>query len=76
LRRQFEFTDAAAGVMAEYAKLRKVHEPLAEKRWSDARRAFGEGNKYQGYRTCDEIVSRYYASSYYRYAKQALAEQR
>jgi hypothetical protein len=75
-RQQFEFTDAAAGVMAEYDKLRKVHEPLAEKLWANARAAFKEGDKDKGYRTCEEIVSGYYASSYYRYAKQTLAERR
>jgi predicted esterase len=75
-RQQFEFTDAAAGVMAEYARLRKVHEPLAEKLWADARRAFKEGDQAQGYRACAEIVSSYCASSYYRYAKQTLAERR
>lgn len=75
-RQQFEFTDAAAGVMAEYAKLRKAHEPPAGKRWADARKAFKDGDKAEGYRICTEIVSRYYASSYYRYARQTLEERK
>jgi predicted esterase len=75
-RRQFEFTDAAGGVMAAYGKLRKAHEPQAAKLWGEARRAFGEGRKDQGYKACEEIVAKYYASSYYRYAKQALDERK
>ena len=75
-RRNFEFTDAAAGVMAEYAKLRKAHEPAAEKLWSEARRAFQQGDKDQGYKLCEQIVSSRYASTYYRYAKQALDERK
>ncbi|HZN65295.1 MAG TPA: alpha/beta hydrolase-fold protein [Tepidisphaeraceae bacterium] len=75
-RRQFEFTDAAAGVMAGYNKLRAVHEPAAEKRWSDARRAFSKGDREQGYRICEEIVKEHYASSYFRYAKQTLEGRR
>lgn len=75
-RRQFEFTDAAGGVMAGYARLRDEHEPAAEKLWSEARRAFRDGKKEQGYRACEEIASKYYASSYYRYARQTLEKRR
>jgi predicted esterase len=73
-RRQFEFTDAAAPVMAEYAKLHKLHEAPAEKLWTDTRKVFQDGNKDQGYRLCEQIVSTYYASTYYRYARQTLDE--
>jgi poly(3-hydroxybutyrate) depolymerase len=73
-RQQFEFTDAAATAMAEYAKLRKQHEAPAEKLWAKTRKAFQDGDKEQGYKTCEEIVSKYYASTYYRYAKQTLDE--
>ena len=75
-RRQFEFTDAAAEVMAEYATLRKLHEPAAEKLWGEARRAFSAGDKDRGYRTCEEIVGKHYASTYYRHARQTLAEKK
>jgi hypothetical protein len=73
-RQQFEFTDAAATVMAEYAKLRKQHEAPAEKLWAQTRKSFQDGAKERGYQMCEEIVSNYYASTYYRYAKQALDE--
>ena len=73
-RVQFEFADAARGVMGEYEKLRKAHGEPAAKLWAEARKAFGEGNKEQGYRSCEQIVARYYASDVYRYAKQTLAE--
>jgi pimeloyl-ACP methyl ester carboxylesterase len=75
-RRDFEFTDAAAGVMAEYGKLRKAHEPAAAKLWAEARQAFQKGDQEQGNRKCEEIVGKYYASSTYRYARQALDERR
>ena len=75
-RRDFEFTDAAKGVMAEYAKLRAAHEPAAEKLWGEARKAFREGRKDDGYKTCEEIAGKYYASTFYRYAKQALDERK
>jgi predicted esterase len=75
-RRQFEFTEAAAPVLAEYAKLHKTHEKPAEKLWGEVRKAFQEGNKDQGYKLCEELAARYYASSYYRYAKQTLEERK
>ena len=75
-RQQFEFTDAAAGVMAEHAKLRAAHDPPAEKLWSDARRAFRDGDKAKGYELCEQICRSYYASSCYRYARQALDERK
>jgi predicted esterase len=75
-RRQFEFTKAAAGVMAEYNKLREAHEPPAETLWGEARRAFSQGDREQGYRICEEIVRKHYASSYYRYSKQTLEGRR
>ena len=62
--------------MAEYVKLQKVHQPQARKLWAEVQRAFGEGNKEQGYRLCEEIVSKYYASEYYHYAKQTLHERK
>ena len=72
-RRQFEFTDAGAPVMAAYAKLAEAHERPAETLWGEVRKAFNDGDKEGGYRRCEEIVNKYYASSYYRYARQTLA---
>ena len=73
-RQQFEFTDAAASVMKTYADLRKQQESPGEKLWGQARKAFQNGDKDGGYKICEEIVSKYYASTYYRYAKQTLDE--
>jgi len=73
-RAQFEFTDAGAGVMAEYATLRKQQETPAQKLCAEARQAFQNGDKARGYELCDQIVANYYASSSYRYAKQTLDE--
>jgi predicted esterase len=75
-RDQFEFTDAGTGVMAAYSKLRKEQEAGAQKLWADARQAFQNGDKARGYELCDHIVAKYFASSYYRYAKQTLDERR
>lgn len=75
-RQQFEFTDAAKPVMTEYAKLREQHQAPAEKMWGEARQALQKGDKAQGYRLCEELVAKYYASTYYRYARQTLDERR
>lgn len=75
-RKEFEFTVAAKGVMAEYARLRTAHETLAAQLWSDARRAFQQGDKDEGYRLCQQLVRSYYASSTYRYAKRTLDERK
>jgi predicted esterase len=75
-RRQFEFTDAAAPAMAEYGKLHTAHEKPAEKLWGEVRKAFADGNKDRGYKLCEEIVAKYFASSYYRYARQTLDERK
>jgi hypothetical protein len=75
-RAQFEFTDAAVPVMAEYTKLRKDHDGPAAKLWSEARQAFQKGDKQQGYQKCEEIVSTYFAADVYRFAKQTLDERK
>ena len=75
-RKQFEFATAAQGVMAEYHKLRKLHESEAKKLWSQALQGFRSGQRDQGFAKSQEIVNKYYASSVYRYAKRALDERR
>ncbi len=68
-RAQFEFADAARGAMAAWRKLRAEHEKPAETLFYSARGDFNAGKEDDGYRKCEELVARYYASSYYAYAK-------
>jgi predicted esterase len=75
-RTQFDQAEAAKPILAEYQKLRDLHEKPAQKLWSEARKAFGEGARDQGFAKCEEIVKSYYASTVYRYAKRSLDQRR
>lgn len=75
-RQHFEFTDAAKPVMGQYAALRKEQEEPGAKAWAEVRKAFQENRKDEGYRLCEQIVQKYPATAYYRYAKQTLAERK
>jgi predicted esterase len=72
-RRDFEFTDAAKGVMEAYGNLRKQQEKPAQELWAAVRKDFAEKKPDEGYRKCQQIVREYYASTYYRYAKNTLS---
>lgn len=72
-RAQFEFTDAAKPLLESYGKLRTSHEKPAEELFNAARGDFQAGRKDAGYAKCEEIVTSYYASSWYRYAQGTLA---
>jgi Arc/MetJ-type ribon-helix-helix transcriptional regulator len=71
-RVQFQFADAAQPVMKAYQQLRAEHEAPATKHWNSARQEFQKGNQNAGYAHYEEIVKKYYASSWYRYAKPAV----
>ena len=71
-RENFEFTESAAGVMQAYRDLREQHEKPAREVWAAARRDFAAKNAQEGYRKYQQIVSDYYASSWYRHARSAL----
>ena len=68
-RAQFEFTDAAKGVMEAHRKLRAEHEKPGETLFFAARKDFNQNKDEDGYKKCEELVQKYYACSYYRYAK-------
>jgi predicted esterase len=68
-RGKFEFADAAKAVMAAWRKLHDEHEKPAETLFFSARGDFNSNKPDDGYRKCEELVAKYYASSYYRYAK-------
>lgn len=75
-RDELEYADAAEAAMAAFNALRAEHEPPAKKAIGEARQAFQQGRRDQGYAKAREIVERYYASTYYRLAKQWLAERK
>ncbi len=75
-RSDFEFAPAAHGAMQAYEALRAKHEAPAEKLWYAARQDFQAESKTEGYQKLQQIVDQYYASSWYRYAKDWLKERR
>lgn len=75
-RSQFEFAACARPVKDAYAKLRAEHEKPADELFWSARKDFQNGRDDEGYRKAGEIVSKYYASSYYRYAKGWLSKRK
>ncbi len=75
-RASFEHASCAKGVMGAYAKLRALHEKPAEELFYAARRDFQAEKDQDGYTKCEELVRKYYASSYYRYAKRWLSERK
>jgi predicted esterase len=74
-REEYEYADAASAAMAAFDKLRAEHDPLATKAMGEARQAFNQGNRPEGYAKAKEIVAKYYASTSYRLAKKWAAEQ-
>jgi predicted esterase len=70
-RARFADADAAAEVMAVYARLRAEHEPLADELFWKQR---GEEDVEQRDAMRRQIVERYYASSWYPLVKRWLAE--
>ena len=75
-RDEFEYADAASPAMAAFSALRAEHEPLAKKAMGEARQAFRQGRRDEGYAKSREVADRYYASTFYRLAKKWLAEQK
>ena len=70
-RAKFEFAYGATEVMAAYRALRARHQGPAERLWGEARQAWQDGRDDEATGKCREIVEKQFASSYYRYAKQA-----
>jgi predicted esterase len=73
-RDDFEFAPPAGEVMQAFAELRAKQEGPAKKLINEARAAFQQGNRDQGYAKYQEIVEKYFAASTYRTAKRWLAE--
>ena len=73
-RDDFKFSPAAAEVMEAFNTLRAQQEKPAKKIFNEATAAFGQSNKDAGYAKYQQIVDKYYASSFYRNVKRWLAE--
>lgn len=71
-RDEFEFADAARRVMDAFDALRKKQDSEAQKTFNEAITAFRQGKQADGYARYQEIVDKYYASSWYRKVKEQL----
>jgi predicted esterase len=72
-RDDFEFAPAAGEVMKAFDALRAEHEGPAEKAIGEARTAFRQNRRDEGYGKYQEIVDKYYAAASYRNVKRWLA---
>ena len=75
-RDDFEFAPAAHEVMEAFAALRAKQEKPAKKIFNEASAAFQQNNKDAGYAKYQEIVDKYFASSFYRNVKRWLADRK
>ena len=75
-REEYEYADAASAAMAAFDDLRASQDPRASKLIGEARQAFNQGRRDDGYARAREVVAKYYASTSYRLAKQWAAEQK
>ncbi len=72
-RDEFEFTEAAKPLVAEYARLRAQHDRPAEDLFFRARADFQKNDDAAAYKKYEEIVAKYFGSKWYWYAKRSLA---
>jgi predicted esterase len=75
-RDDFEFTPAAQQVMQAFKDLRAKHDDPAKKTLNEARIAFQQGKRDEGYAKYQEIVDNYFAAPNYRNVKRWLAERK
>ncbi len=75
-RDEYEYADAASAAMAAFDALRAEQDPPASKAMGEARQAFNQGQRDEGYAKAKEVVAKYYASSSYRLARKWAAEQK
>ncbi len=71
-RSRFEFSEPGRKVMELHAKLRALHEKPAEELFFAARQDFQAQKRDAAYAKYEELVKKYYAASWYRYAKDGL----
>lgn len=71
-RAAFEFAEPARGAMEAFRKVRAEQQKPGEELFFAARKDFNSNKDADGYAKCEELVKKYYACSYYRYAKEWL----
>ena len=62
--------------MRAFAELRGQHEAAAQKAMNEARAAFQQGRRDEGYAKYQEVVEKHYAAASYRNAKRWLGERK
>jgi pimeloyl-ACP methyl ester carboxylesterase len=72
-RDEFEFAPAARELMEAFGALRAEHEGRAKKLMGEARAAFNQRKREEGYAKYQEIVEKYFAASSYRNVKRWLS---
>jgi hypothetical protein len=75
-RDDFEFAPAAHEVMQAFNALRAEHDAAARKLLDEARAAFQQRKRDEGYAKYQQIVDNYYAAASYRNAKRWIAERK
>jgi predicted esterase len=75
-RDEYQFAPAAREAMEAFAALRAEHEPPANKLMNEARAAFQQNRRDEGYAKYQEVVDKHFAASSYRNAKRWLAERK
>jgi predicted esterase len=75
-RDDFEFADGAKEVMTAFRAVRSKHAVPAKLALDEARAAFQQGKRDEGYAKYQEIVDKYYAAPVYRIVKGWLAERK
>jgi pimeloyl-ACP methyl ester carboxylesterase len=75
-RDDFQFAPAAQEVMQAFKELRAKHDEPAKKAMNEARAAFQQGKRDEGYAKYQEIIDSYFAAPDYRNAKRWLSERK
>jgi predicted esterase len=75
-RDEYEYADAASAAMAAFNDLRAQQDQPASTAMGEARQAFRQGKRDEGYAKAKEVVAKYPASTSYRLAKKWAAEQK
>jgi len=73
-RAKFEFAEGSKPAMDAYAALRAKHQPEADARQQAGRQAMQNGDEAAGWAAYQEILDRFYASSWYPQVKRWIAE--
>jgi len=73
---QFSLSSRYKGTIDAFKELQEEHEDSAKELYSEARKAFNQGKRSDGFAKYQEIVEKYYASTYYRTIKATLDKQK